>query len=470
MPPGRYLITSLDVREQVRLIGIGSSGYQFASLARFDGVQFEPFDASLAAMIRLRAGASLESLTVRGQRWNEDRPSRTLGIEVVGGFESRIGLVHVLNFAGPGIRIRQLNNARWHDVYVDACGTETEAAMTIDSADGTTNFNVFDQLTIQHSKNAALDIGWGGGDSNFATNLTFLGLHLESTADQKNQDTLNAGPLLRIGNGTQFTFLSAYVLGLASPLIEHDHSRSGLSRPGAVQFIGGEITQRGTPDDFKTPQSTLVKLTRGTDFVASGTRFDDLRVPAVTIGEAYGAAMLDWTNRYRSIESIPSAVVDLRAHRVRAYNPLDMPMPAVFGEQVVLKSQILASETGVRDPSDAGSRRWTALTRYGGTTVTWAGASGGAQGNDIAGYITIVLGTGKAASSPLGSVTFKREFANPPVVVLAPTNRETADARLFVSVDDGSGFTVRAAVDLEKSASLTLAYHVIGIGNGAPPA
>lgn len=476
VPPGRYLITSLDVKTQVRIVGFGAAAFQFALQSpfngiQFNGVQFEPFNDAVSSepMFRLGAGASLENLAVRGQRWNQSAPSRSLGIEVAGGFEARLGMVQVLNFAGTGIRIKQLNNSRWHDVYIDGCGTSTDAAMVIESDGGDTNYNIFDQLTIQHSKNAALDIGWGSSAKDLATNLTFIGLHVESTADQGNIDRLNTGPLLRLGNSRQLTFLSSYILGLASPLLEHDHSRDGIAQPGGVQFIGGQVTQRGTPDGFTPAQSTLIKLTKGADFVISGVRFDDLRVPAVTVEKDYGAVMADWTNRFRVIAAVDSSVVDNRSRRSRAFNGMGLVPPASFDEQVVFNRQLLASETNHADPTEPATGRFTELTRHSGTDVSWAASKGGIRGNDIAGHVTVDTGKDMAAAEPLATVTFKRPFVTPPVVTMSPTTSTAVAARLYLDHDGGTSFTVYAGESIPRGTSLTFGYHVIGLGNGAPP-
>lgn len=491
LPPGRYAVRSLQIRAQVRVIGIGAAASQFPIRPgdpgrRYDGVEIVPVDTRAEPLVTLSGtGASLERVTVDGFRWGVDDPlvgSTRTGIAVVGGFEAQLRSVRVQRFVGPGIEVRQLNNIRWSEVFVDRCGTADRAAVVIDSGDdgAATNFVVFDQLTIQHSANTALAIGWGTNAArNWATNLTFVGLHLESTNDD-GQQRFNTAALLQIGNVRQVTFLSPFVLGLASPLVEFDHRLTGTRRAadgsvlgsdpggneGGVQFIGGEVTQRGTPPGSARTPTTLIRLTHGREFLAIGTKFDQATVPAMTVESTFGAAaFLDATCTVRSIGSAPVPVVDRRSRFVQAVTAPTSSQMAVFGEQVRFDRHVIASQDrSTPDSSATGSPKATAVT---GSRAGWAY---GTNGNDIAGHVSFGASAVRSPGTLLATVTFKRQYAATPVVTIAPSNARTAAMGLWVDIDrSGRSFRVFATqkVPAATAGTYVFGYHVIGLGTGA---
>jgi hypothetical protein len=491
MAPGRYAVRALTIRAQVRVIGIGAAASQFPIRPgdpgrRYDGVEIVPFDVREEPLVTLSGtGATLEHVTVDGFRLGVNdvaTGSIRTGVAVVGGFESRLESVRVQRFVGPGIEIRRLNNARWSEVFVDRCGTATVAAVVVDSGDdgAPTNFVVFDQFTIQHSANTALAIAWGSDPvRHWASNLTFIGLHLEST-DDDGRARFNSAALLQIGNARQVTFVAAFVLGLASPLVEFDYRLTGPRQrsdgtvittdpggnEGGVQFLGGEISQRGTPDGFATPQSTLVRLTHGREFVAVATKFDQLRVPAVTVESTFGAAaVLDASCTVRSIGTPSPAVVDRRTRFAQAVTAVTTAQMAAFGEQVRFDRQIIAyQDRATPDTTATGSPKTTTVT---GSSTAWAYAT---NGTDIAGHVSFGAATVRNPGTLLATVTFKRAYTGAPVVTVTPSNARAAAIGLWVDIDrSGRFFRVYATqkVPVAAAGTYVFGYHVIGLGIGA---
>nr|BFF14610.1 hypothetical protein GCM10025699_59130 [Microbacterium flavescens] len=131
------------------------------------------------------------------------------------GFESRLDRVHLANVAGTALLAQRVNNAFWSDVFINNCGTESDAAMVVKSPPpemSMTNSNTFTcvDLTIEGSPGPALDLGWGAASEYFVEFVRLVALHVEAL-----QTGASPEAVVRIGNVRQVEFVSPFVYGEA---------------------------------------------------------------------------------------------------------------------------------------------------------------------------------------------------------------------------------------------------------------
>lgn len=110
-----------------------------------------------------------------------------------------------------------------------------------------------------------------------------------------------------------------------------------------------------------------------------------------------------------------------------------------------------------------------------GSAQAGTGASVSISGNDVAGVITLNVGTVPAAGAGSGgssliTVSFNSAYANAPVVLIQPVNTISGstgpDTNLFVkpSATTASAFTIvlKSSIALTDSGTYEIAYHVLG--------
>jgi hypothetical protein len=497
LDPGFYAIRSLEIGSQATLRAVAAGGSRFGR----DGRQIPAVLVPILGRIDTRplvtitgTGARLEGVGVTGYNFRQggdpDDPrgwSTSPGVVVTGGVEVFLADVRVFRVANAGIRVEQLNNARWRDVSIDDCGTIEVPAMRIESVE-CTNYVTFDGLTIERSANTALDIATGSDPvRDWASNLHFSGLHIESNADGASQHGLNTAPLIDIGNVRAVTLIAPQLLGRPVPLIRYRQrisqdaelpARPGgdaRDQQGGLQIVGGHIKQHGGGDPGSRVASIEVDGNgRGTAVVA--VKFDSLWCPGVRVRESYQHDVLvqACTFRRASVEvGYPASVQDDRPATVQRSAPARLHgWQQLIGGSLTLDDGSLHVERGavhlagkglVMQATTASSK--TAFSAeppvYGG----WVSPSQGA-GTDNIGRVWCRVDAD--VTGALFTVVFEDVREEAPVVSVTPRNASAARANVYVdAVLDGGGaaigFTVHATQAVStQSGVMFFDYVVVG--------
>lgn len=493
-PPGIYAVDALRVPPQVRLIGAGGGLSRYPRAGAYGGVSIVPTvdSTSDSPLVTLEGpptpgGAVLEGLVVDGRNFRT--PGATMdretwahrtGIAVVGGFEAQLRDVRVIRFRGVGIDVTSLNNARWDTVFVDLCGTTELPAMRIRSPeDGATNFAVFDGLTIERSGNTALAIGAGDDlTRDWASNLTFVGLHVESTLDTPGV-ALNTDPLVDIGNVRAVSFIAPQIVGAPAPILRYQQRvpadatvASGpggdvRDQQGGVSIIGGHFHQHG---GSSARVAAVLVTGSGRGFNATGVRFASCVAPGVVVDAsfAYDAVVLGCSFRTQSgVERVVDRRVDEPALRYWATSSagdfsvtrdLDVERDVHVGRSLELGSRVrvagglvgtTAPTVSAPDPSN-GSGGWAELSCRG-------------PGTDLLGEVWWRLS--RRASTELLRVRFAVAKSKAPAVFLMPRKPDTARLALYVELEgsgtDCTGFTIKSADPCDPGPDTHIVEYVV---------
>ncbi|MGN8048457.1 glycosyl hydrolase family 28-related protein [Curtobacterium sp. 22159] len=477
-PPGIYAVDELRVPAQVRLIGVGGGLSRYPRAGAYGGVSIVPTvgTASTAPLVTLvgpatPGGAVLDGLVVDGRNFRTpgatmDRSSwaaRT-GIAVEGGFEAQLRDVRVIRFRGVGIDVLSLNNARWDTVFVDLCGTDTLPAMRIGSPmDGATNFAVFDSLTIERSGNTALAIGAGDDlTQDWASNLTFVGIHVESTLDTPGAE-LNRGPLVDIGNVRALTFLAPQLVGAPAPMLRYaQRAPAGATvasgpggdvrdQQGGVMIVGGQFHQHS---GSAVRTAAILVTGSGRGFNATGVRFAYCVAPGVVIDEsfAFDAVVLGCSFRTQNgVERVVDNRTDdvaLRYWATTAAGDFSVTRDLDVARDVIVE-RTLELGTSVRVPGGVAGTTAPTVTPPDATIGSggWAELSKRGPGTDLLGEVWWRLST--KASKRLVRVTFSEPKPNAPAVFLMPRKPGTALLALYVELEQTAagctGFVICSA-------------------------
>lgn len=476
-PPGIYAVDELRVPAQVRLIGGGGGSSRYPRAGAFGGVTIVPTvgSTSRSPLVTLEGpatpgGAVLDGIVVDGRNFrtpggvmDRDTWAARTGIAVEGGFEAQLRDVRVIRFRGVGIDVASLNNTRWDTVFVDLCGTEDLPAMRVRSpADGATNFVVFDALTIERSGNTALAIGVGDDLArDWASNLTFVGLHVESTLDTPGVE-LNRDPLVDIGNVRAVTFLAPQLIGAPSPIVRYQQRVPAdatlaagpggdvRDQQGGVAVIGGHLHQHS---GSSARTAAVLVSGSGRGFSAVDVRFASCIAPGVVIDEsfAYDAVVLGCSFRVQhGVQRVVDRRTDeaaLRHWATSAVGDVEVTRDLDVGRDVTVARTLelgravsvaggtaaTAPTVTVPDPT-IGSGGWAELTKRG-------------PGTDLLGEVWWRLST--KASTRLVRVRFTAPKARTPAVFLMPRKPNTATLSLYVELEQSpegwTGFVVRSA-------------------------
>ncbi|MFZ2784360.1 MAG: hypothetical protein WAZ36_08170 [Sediminibacterium sp.] len=154
-----------------------------------------------------------------------------------------------------------------------------------------------------------------------------------------------------------------------------------------------------------------------------------------------------------------------------------------YNASVTASNTIQLGNTGISDVKTSGG--YTGARFIGnsaapvvaivGSSQAGTGASVSISGNDVAGIITLNVGTAPAAGAgsggtPLITVSFNSAYANAPVVLIQPVNTTSGstgpDTNLFIkpSSTTVSAFTIvlKSSIALADSGTYEIAYHVLG--------
>lgn len=490
-----YAVEQLRVPPQVRIVGVGGGHTLYPRNGLFAGTSIVPLrrDARSEPLVVLEGpgtpgGVQLEGLSIDGYnyRWGgspmdpsswSERP----GLRVDGGFEAELHRVRVARFRNTGIAIESLHNARWENVFVDLCGTASHPAMAIRSArDGATNFVVFDGLTIERSGNTALAIG--AGDDivrDWASNITFVGLHVES-----NQDTpgiaLNTASLIDIGNVRAVTFVAPQLLGAPAPLVRYRQRVPATAtvpsapggdhrdQQGGVQFFGGHLRQHS---GNRQRVASIEATGSGRGLAVTGVRFAYGVAPAVRIDRSFSFDAVVTACSYRQVDGVPAVVderdddVVLRYWATRNHGNFDVIRDLMVGRDLHLaRGARLGSAVSVAKAAASGPR---ASIRVASDNVAagWVDEGRRGAGTDVLGRLWFrVL---REPTDDLLRVEFSDAFADVPGVFLTPRKPATAALRLYVPTQDDAAdvrsFVLRSSEPVPPSADTHLVeYLVIG--------
>jgi hypothetical protein len=476
-PPGIYAVESLEVPPQVRLVGQGGGSSRYPVDGAYGGATIVPAVDSVASgpLVTLAGpgtpgGAVLEDLVVDGRNFRTaglttDRSTwaaRT-GIAVDGGFEAELRRVRVIRFRGIGIDVRSLNNARWETVFVDLCGSSSQPAMRVRSPeDGATNFVVFDSLTIERSADTALALAVGTDPRrDWVSNLTFTGLHVESTLDTPGV-ALNSGALIDIGNVRAVTFLVPQIVGAPAPIVRYRQQIPAdatvvpgpggdvRDQQGGVAIVGGHLHQHSGSNS----RVAAVHVTgNGRGFSASGVRFAHCVAPAVRIDESFrfDATVLGCSVRTQSgVERVVDERSDeaaLRHWATQNHGDFSVTRDAdVRGDVRVGRALELGTAITAPDGTDE-SAPTVESPEPGNTAVGWAERSSRGPGSDLLGEVW--WRHSKRASADLVRVRFAQPKHSAPAVLLTPRKSSTARLPIYVELErEGpvwTGFVLRSA-------------------------
>ncbi|MGL3198009.1 MULTISPECIES: glycosyl hydrolase family 28-related protein [Curtobacterium] len=279
VPNGTWLVNGITVPKLVKIVGLGADiSYYASSTTRSGGANLVRDPAVATPMLTVNGhGVSIENLTLLGKGGSAPL------LVVQNGFESRFDRLRLHGVTGTALHVEQLNNNSWTDVFINDCGSASQAAMRIRSPRAATNSNTltFTNLTIEGSANTALDIGWGSTAQDFVEFVRFIAPHFE--AEQRD----GTNPLVRIGNVRSVEFHDALIYGGPGPLVRHEEQfgRGAVLR-GGVRFIGGTLL--GMNGKVGRPSGVLVDLVAGDDTALLGTRLGQFTEAGIRIGAAYG--------------------------------------------------------------------------------------------------------------------------------------------------------------------------------------
>ncbi|MEA9986305.1 glycosyl hydrolase family 28-related protein [Subtercola sp. RTI3] len=457
-PPGTYLAEGLTVPAYVILRSLGGGFTRFGPDlygGRKASVRiFRPTNTSTAAMVTLAgAGSGIEGIVLEGN----GAPGTILEAQ---GFESTLNAVRCISGTGIGLDIQKANNTRWHDVFVDSCGSSTLPAVKIWSKTGAgganeTNTLDIDGLTIERSKNVALEIAVGTDAAQaWAEWVRIFRLHVESSG----MDSPNVDPLINIGNVRSVTFVDPFIYGGPGPLIRHNQQVTRTYGNGGIRLIGGTLNGSDTTitPNPPLPTPTLVDLVAGNDFAALGTRFMRQTAQAVSVASAYGPGV--WVDASSSIAPGGTVITDGRSaktiYSIRGNSAVDGELAT--GGDVNFAAHLRSTQ---------------AFTGIVVTNTTGGGLGAGApaatsNANDTAGRIFFGSGTGTAAGQ-LVSVTFATPYTNEPVVVLTAGTAAAQQLGLYVSATT-TGFVIRSTAAPAASQSVgtfQVKFVVIGLSH-----
>lgn len=440
VPAGAYLIDSVSVPMLVKVQGLGSDISRYGS-GTSGGVNLRHVPTSAAPMMIVSGpGTTLEGLTLQGNG------SAAPLLRVDNGFESRLDRVHLANVAGTALLAQRVNNAFWSDVFINNCGTESDAAMVVKSPPpemSMTNSNTFTcvDLTIEGSPGPALDLGWGAASEYFVEFVRLVALHVEAL-----QTGASPEAVVRIGNVRQVEFVSPFVYGGGGPLIEHRQARPrGVVLEGGVRVIGGALL--GVDPAKATASDCLVRLSAGDDFALVGTRLGRFTGAAVSVEQSYGAnVMIDPTVRVQ----LPKGGVALRDARPARTLPVwRWPGGVTTASAVEVGGHLVAGRTAA--PSAAP----LAAAAMGSARVV-------VDGSDMAGSVRFTPGSA-AKAGPQMRLTFATAFAVPPTVVLTALSAAAARCRPYVSVTkDHVDVCVVEPLAADQRGEIVFGYQIVG--------
>lgn len=493
-PPGIYAVDALRVPAQVRLIGAGGGLSRYPRAGAYGGVSIVPTIGSTSdgPLVTLEGpatpgGAVLEGLVVDGRNFRTpggtmDRETwaRRTGLAVEGGFEAQLRDVRVIRFRGIGIDVTALNNTRWDTVFVDLCGTTNLPAMRIRSPeDGATNFAVFDGLTIERSGNTALAIGAGDDlTRDWASNLTFVGLHVESTLDTPGV-ALNSAPLVDIGNVRAVSFIAPQIVGAPAPILRYQQRvPAGTTvaagpggdvrdQQGGVNITGGHFQQHS---GSAARVGAVLVTGAGRGFNATGVRFAYCVAPGVVIDEsfAFDAVVLGCSFRTQSgVERVVDRRADEAALRYWATSSA--------GDFSAARDLDAGRDVRVARSLELGSRVRVPGGRSGSTAPTvsapdpsngsggWAELSSRGPGTDLLGEVWWRLS--RKASTELLRVRFAAVKAKEPAVFVMPRKPDTARLALYVELErsgsDCTGFVIKSADPCDPGPDTHIVEYVV---------
>jgi hypothetical protein len=478
--PGWYAIDSLDLAGQAALRSVAAGGSRFASGGTQLTTAFVPKPGRTTddpMLVISGTGARLEGIGVHGVLSGTpddqfDDPANwisTPGIVVRGGVEVVLRDVRVFRVANVGIKISELNNARWSDVFVDNCGTKDIPAMRIESLT-CSNFLVFEGLTIERSANVALDLATGDDPvRDWISNVVFIGLHVESNQDSANGGhQLNTSPLIDIGNVRAVTFIAPQILGNPSPVLRYNQRISvkpnvpgvpggdARDQQGGVHVLGGWIKQHGGGAAEHRVASVQV-AGNGRGFAAFGVKFDALWCPGVIVDDTYSYDAVVFGSLFRQANDQvpnPAPVVDgrPRATQRNAYNTVHGGQ-RLSGGDLELDGGSLSLRGGGLSMVVSSPRSKTTVEPTDAFFAGWVGAGRG-HGTDHAGRFWMrpkADDSGEAVT-----VRFAEARQHAPLVVLSPRNAVAARSGAWSeSVLDSNGtctgFAVHASEVMRNS-------------------
>ena len=440
VPAGAYLLDTVSIPMLVKVQGLGADISRYGS-GTSGGVNLRHLPTSTAPMVVVTGpGTTLEGLTLQGNG------SSAPLLRVDNGFESRFDRVHLANVAGTALLAQRVNNAFWSDVFINNCGTETDAAMVVKSPPAElslTNSNTFTcvDLTIEGGPGPALDLGWGPSGEHFVEFVRLVAPHIEA---------LQAGAapeaVVRIGNVRHVELVSPFLYGGGGPLIEHRRQRPrGVVLEGGVRVVGGALL--GVDPAKATASDHLVRLTNGDDFALIGTRLGRFTGAAVAVGANYGAnVLIDPTTRIQ----LPTKGIALSDQRVGRALPVWR-----WGGGIVTTTDV---EVG---------RHLLAARTTAPTAVALAGAALGSAapvvaGADTAGVVRYTPGA-RATAGPQVRLRFAAPYATPPAVMLTPQSAAAARTRPYVSVTkDHVEVCVVEPLAAGERGEIVFGYQVVG--------
>ncbi|MDY0890591.1 glycosyl hydrolase family 28-related protein [Frigoribacterium sp. CFBP9030] len=440
VPAGAYLIDSVSVPMLVKIQGLGSDISRYGS-GTSGGVNLRHLPTSTAPMVVVTGpGTTLEGLTLQGN--GSDAPL----LRVDNGFESRFDRVHLANVAGTALLAQRVNNAFWSDVFVNNCGTETDAAMVVRSPPAEmslTNSNTLTcvDLTIEGSPGPALDLGWGASGEHFVEFVRLVAPHIEALQTGSAPEAV-----IRVGNVRHVELVSPFLYGGGGPLIEHRRQRPrGVVLEGGIRVMGGALL--GVDPAKATANDHLVRLTDGDDFALIGTRLGRFTGAAVAVGADYGAnVMIDPTTRIQ-LSKGASPVRDERP--ARALPVWGWPGGVTAAADVEVGRHLLAG-------------RATAPTAQPLPAAALGAAPIVAAGGDSAGSVRYTPGAA-AKAGPQVRLRFAAPFATPPTVVLTAQSAAAAASRPYVSVTkDHIEICVVEPLPAAQRGEVAFGYQVVG--------
>lgn len=396
VPAGTYVIDSLRVPLLVKIQGLGADVSRYGA-ATDGGVNLRHSPSSTLPMIIVDGnGVTLENLGLQANG------SKAPLLRVDNGFESRFSRLQLSGVNGTALHVERVNNNLWTDVFVNSCGSETEAAVVVKSPKSGTNSNTFTcvNLTIEASPGTALDLASGASADYYVEFVRLVGLHVEAL---QAKDGLQ--PLIRIGNVRQVEFVSPIIYGGPAALIEHRQSRGrGNPLEGGIRLVGGILL--GSDPARVSSAEILIDLVVGDDFALVGTRLGRFAKAGVMIRSSYGPRVSFDPGVRSQNWGTSKPWEDQRAdppEHVWAW-----PGGVTLSRSLVVGEHLMGASGSVSSPKLA----WSA-----------AGAKSGAaptvRGTDVAGVIEFRTGAAPQAGAHV-RLTFAKAFAAPPVVVLSP--------------------------------------------------
>ncbi|SDZ39445.1 hypothetical protein [Herbiconiux ginsengi] len=316
VPPGNFRAENLVVTRFTVLEGVGS-GSRFGTTNAGQGssssiVRPTGSDGTAPMITVVGPASGLRRIYVNGAIQGAPTPTYGTGPGIImQGFESILDDVRIIYVDGIGIDVQRANNPRFTKIRVDNCGSTTEAAVKIWSRSRTattpnlgsneTNTVDFYDLTIERSRNRALDIAYGTTQEYWAEWIRFYGLHIESSyLDHANDD-----PLVAIGQVRGIEFYGAMIYGGPGRIVRHQ-VRGVTTDPntttlrsygnGGIRFIGGSINGSDATIDedgagnpvTALPTPVAFDLVAGGDFMVIGTRITRITTRVFSVQTAYG--------------------------------------------------------------------------------------------------------------------------------------------------------------------------------------